>query len=447
MTTQTHRTDWWRRSQAAVDHSPRGRASATRPSTPASSVPFWALMVFILIMFLAPQSFVPALASVRIALIAAILAIATHLLDRLTRGQPFTILPRELRIALGLAAWALLLIPMSLWPGGSVYFLLSIYLKILAVFWLLINVIATPARIVRVAWMLTLIAYPLALTAVQHFVTGDFIQADIEVERIVGYDGPFVKNPNDLALVLNLILPVTVALLLAERRVLARAVLTASVILAVLGVVVTFSRAGFLTLATIFVAYLLKLRHRRERWLVGLALVLVLLAAPFLPTRYLGRVDTITSIDSDSTGSAQARWRDMVAAATYILWHPFVGAGAGMDILALNEVRGEKWLAVHNIYLEYAVDLGIPGLAMFLLLLVGSLKCAGFVQRRTASVPAFRQLFYLGEGLQISLVAFAVAANFSPGGYNLPFYLFAGLAIALKNLYADEASRARVHTA
>ena len=138
---------------------------------------------------------------------------------------------------------------------------------------------------------------------------------------------------------------------------------------------------------------------------------------------------------------------DMVAAATYILWHPFVGAGAGMDMLALNEVRGEKWLSVHNIYLEYAVDLGIPGLAMFLLLLVGSLKCAGFVQRRTASVPAFRQLFYLGEGLQISLVAFAVAANFSPGGYNLPFYLFAGLAIALKNLYADEASRARVHTA
>jgi hypothetical protein len=129
----------------------------------------------------------------------------------------------------------------------------------------------------------------------------------------------------------------------------------------------------------------------------------------------------------------------MVAAATYTIRHPVIGAGANMNILALNEIRGEKWIVVHSTYLEYAVDLGIPGLVMFLLLFIGSVKCAVFVQRRAAGVPAFRKLFYLAEGLQICLLGFAVAANFQPGGYQFPFYVFAGLAIALKSLYVSHA--------
>lgn len=444
MTAQTHRTDWWRTSQAAADHSPRSRPPASRPSTPAGAVPFWALMAFMVILLLAPQSFVPALASVRIALIAAILAIVTHLVDRFTRAQPFSLFPRELRIALGLAAWALLLVPLSLWPGGSLAFLQSVYFKTLAIFWLLINVVSTPARLVRVAWLLSLIVFPLAITAVQHFVTGEFIQANVEVERIVGYESPLAKNPNDLALILNMILPVTIALLLVERRVLPRAVLLASVLLGVLGVIVTFSRTGFLTLATIFLACLLKFRGRREQHFARIAVVLAVLALPLLPSRYFERVNTITDISSDSTGSAQARWRDMIAAATYSFSHPLVGVGAGLDMMALEQVRGPQWVSVHNTYLEYAVDLGLPGLVMFLLLLIGSVKCAALVQRRTARVPVFHELFHLAEGLQISLVAFALAANFTPGGYNFTFYVFAGLAIALKNVYLSEARRAGV---
>ena len=40
----------------------------------------------------------------------------------------------------------------------------------------------------------------------------------------------------------------------------------------------------------------------------------------------------------------------------------------GIELLVLNETVGSKWRAVHNTYLEYAVDLGVPGLALFVLL-------------------------------------------------------------------------------
>jgi putative inorganic carbon (HCO3(-)) transporter len=437
-------TDWWRASPTVADDPATASALAGPPTRPASVVPFWAILGFTVILFLSPQSFWPSLASMRIALIAATLGIGAHLLDRFTHHQPITILPRELQIAFALGAWALLIVPLSIWPGGSLSFLESVYFKTLAIFWLLINVVTTPERLVAVAWALSLIAAPVAITAVHHWVTGVIIPMNLDIKRIVGYDAPLTKNPNDLALVLNMLLPLTVALALMERRVLARGVLLASTVLGVVGVIVTFSRAGSLALGTVFVAYLVKLRGRPERRVAWVLLILALCATPLLPSRYFERLETITDIKSDSTGSAQERVRDMLAAATYILRHPLIGAGAGMDRLALNQVRGAKWLVVHDTYLEYAVDLGLPGLAMFLLLLVGSLKCTTFVQRQAAEAPAFRGLFHLAEGLQISLVAFAVAAVFEPGGYNLGFYYIAGLAIALKNVYQHEARRAAV---
>ena len=58
------------------------------------------------------------------------LGIVTHLVDRFRRGQPFTIPPRELLIALALGAWALLMVPLSLWPGGSLAFLHNMYNKL-----------------------------------------------------------------------------------------------------------------------------------------------------------------------------------------------------------------------------------------------------------------------------------------------------------------------------
>ncbi len=154
-------------------------------------------------------------------------------------------------------------------------------------------------------------------------------------------------------------------------------------------------------------------------------------------------MSTITDIQADPQGSAQARWMDMNAAADYVVRNPIVGAGIGMNVLALNEERGVAWVPVHNVYLQYAVDLGIPGLVLFLLLLRGCIKSATCVQRRCAGVAAFRELFYLAEAVQVSLIAFAVAALFHPVAYHFYFYYIAGLAIAVKGVYEAASSGSR----
>ena len=448
------RAEWWR-PDVAVDRGDRGEAPTAADSQISdSAIPFGAMMTFTFILLLAPQLYFPSLEPFHIALLTGGFAIAAHLFDTFIHRRPIPLSP-EIRIAACLVAWAIVTVPLSYSPGGSVSLLLGVYLKSLAIFWLLSDIVTTLSRLHLVAWALTLMTVPLAATALDNFNAGTFIRnldgslppgAD---PRIIGYNAPLTGNPNGLAEVLNLILPLSLALFSIARRTWVRAVLLAVIALDVIAVVVTFSRSGFLALATIFAMYLWKLRKRPEGGWAVVALVIALVCiTPLFPSNYWDRVSTITNKDSDPTSSAQHRWRDMVAAANFVVKNPIVGAGVGMNSLALYEERGpyrdyynQKWMEVHNVYLVYAVELGIPGLVLFLMLFAGCMKSTMSVQARSAGVPALRELFYLAEGIQISLIAYAVTALFDPSAYSFYFYYFAGLAVAVRAAYEAESSK------
>jgi probable O-glycosylation ligase (exosortase A-associated) len=393
-------------------------------------------MTFVVVSLIAPQTFVPALAPFRIALLTGASAVVALVWEWFVRRRPLLVPSRETWIAAALAVWASLSVVFSLWPGGSVPLLVDFF-KTLVAFWLLGTIVDTPARLRSVAWLLSVLAVPLALTGIKNFLGGVFMTDDayFPVHRIRGYEAPLTDNPNDLALMLNLILPLTVALLLIERRRGARLLLIGMALISVLAVVLTFSRGGFLTLAITGVLFGRRLFARARLGLAIAVVVMALAATPFLPSSYLNRLGTITNIQADPTGSAQERLRDTVAAAHFALSHPILGAGFGMNALALNEERGAFWKAVHNVYLQLAVELGLAGLALYLLLMAGTLKSAGAVRRATAGDPASRDLFHLADGLHVAVIAFAVSAVFHPVAYHLYFFFIAGLAVALKAIY------------
>jgi O-antigen ligase len=388
-------------------------------------------MAFTFVLLLAPQSFVPALAPLRIGLLSALLALVTYLFDRFAIGAPITRVTPEILAAAGIVIWALVTLPLSYWPGGSLAFLLDMYFKTLAIFWLLANVVGTRTRLRRAATCLVLMTLPLAALAVHAFATGQFIEDTGPVRRIAGIDAPLTQNPNDLALMLNLVLPLALALAQATGRSSVRLALLACAALDAVGVVLTFSRAGFICLSLTAILTLWRSAWRPQwRWALA-AIVLAVVLAPFLPQGYLDRLSTITDIRSDPTGSAQERWSDTLTALHYVSAHPIVGAGIGMNILALNEARGALWKNVHNVYLQYAVDLGVPGLALFLALFAGCVRATAGAMRRAAAGSAL-DLFLLAEGIQVSLLVFAVAAVFHPVAYHFYFYYVAGLAIAAR---------------
>ncbi len=419
--------DWWRTEPAP--------ATVGEPAGSAGSVPFAMVLVFTFVLVVAPQNLVPSLQPFRIAFVTAVVAAATLFFGRLAQRGPLSIVTTEIRLLAVLVLWALLTVPYSYWPSGSLRFLLEVYAKTVIVFWLLCNTVDTLARLRTVLWTLALLSIPVALTGIGHFAAGVVGTArGAALPRIAGYQAPLSANPNDMALLLNLILPLAAALAIASRRAAMRALLLAIVGVGATAVICTFSRGGFLTLVFAGALYTFRLTRRTGRArIVVLLLLAALVAIPLLPTGYLGHLDTVLHPETDPTGSAPQRWHDTLAAGRFVATHPFVGAGLGMGVLALNEVRGATWTKVHNVYLEHGVDLGVPGLLLFLLLVLTALRSA---KRARDRGPA--ELSVLAEGIHVSLAAFAFAGLFHPVAYQFYFYYVAALAVAAHQLLAVE---------
>lgn len=386
------------------------------------------------IMLLAPQALFPALAPLRIALLMAGVAAVAHVVGCLTSGRPISLVTREMSIAAGLVGWATLTIPLSYWPGGSVDTLTGLFLKSLMLFWLIANTITTVRRFRQFAWGITLMSVPIATTAVRDYLSGNVMQSS---ERIAGYDAPLTDNPNDLALTLNLILPFILLAVRSSRSCVIRVLALGIAVLNVAAVLLTFSRTGFIALLTILVGIFSGLfRSRNLAW--GVALLVALLASlPFLPSALWERWATITDVESDPTGSAQARRDQWGSALRFIVTHPVVGTGIGTGVLGLREHGSESWSEVHNAYLQYGVELGLPGLGLYLLLVVASLRSASSGRQQAGMSHDAEGAAQLAQATRLSLVAFLAAAFFHPVAYHFYFYFLVGLAVAASRLVAE----------
>jgi probable O-glycosylation ligase (exosortase A-associated) len=426
--------DWWR-------PVPRGRTAAGA----GSRVAFGALVAFTIILLLSPQAWVPVLKTFRIAFLAAGLAMLAHLLDRAVGRRSLDPLHPEMAIAAALVAWAVFTIPLSLWPGGSVEELTEHFLKAVVFGWLIGALVTTRLRLRQYTWVLVLCAVPLAVTGLVNYRSGVFLATPTSaVQRIAGYtdDGSgLAANPNDLALMLNLLIPLAAMLAATARGVLLKLTAVAVLLLSVATVVVTFSRAGFLALGATGLLLIVAIARRQPFVAFAAALAIAVIVPPLLPEGYLSRLGTITDVSSDPTGSAQGRLGDWTASVEIVAQHPITGVGLGQNILALNQIRGSTWRAVHNVYLQYAVDLGLPGLFVFLWLFAAVFRTARRVRRRAAADPALREVSLMAEGVQISLVAFAVSAFFHPIAYQFYFFCIAGLALAVKAVLGSEQPR------
>lgn len=427
---------WWRPAVTPTNEAAPRRVRHAPVST-ANVVAFRALVAFTAILLLSPQAWFPILGELRIAFLAAGTAIGAYLLDRLVRQGDIPRGNTEVAIAVMLVGWAVVTLPVSYWITGSFEVLTNQYLKAVAFFWLVSALTTTEKRLRTLAWTLVLCAIPLAATGIRNYLSGEVLTTGVPgLTRIYGYMGGsgLAANPNDLALMLNLIIPIAAAMMIGTRHFALRAVAGLAMLLSIAGVFVTFSRAGFLTLAASAVMLLAVLVRRRSAGAAALLLGVALVVPVLLPDAYFERLSTITNIQADETGSAQGRWADVVASAGIVAHNPIVGAGIGNDLLALNDYRGrDTYRSVHNAYLQYAVDLGLPGLLLFAWLHILCFRSVRRLERRAQHDEAVRTLGPLAAGIQVSLVAFFVAAMFHPIAYQFYFFTIAGLAVGLKN--------------
>src|SRR2546426_1493450 len=448
--------EWWR-SPAMV-----GPAQARPEAAPAkdSAVPFAASLIFTSVLLLAPETSIPGLGRVRLAFLMGVFAIVAYCWTRLAAGRPLMRVTREVWLVGALLGWAVITLPFSKEMSESTRVLLDVFVKSLGAFWLVSNTVTTLGRLRMTAWVLGITSLPLAAIAAWEFVSHRVIPlGESQSGRIAGYSvagtrAGLTGDANTLAMMLNLILPLTVALFFVTRRPWARGLLAVLIALDASAIVFTFSRGGFVTLGITFILYLRTLHKWRERQWVIAAVVLAMAAIPLMPRAYLDRLDTLTTINADS--SAAQRWQSIRFGLPFVLSHP-LPIGLGMNAIVLAEaeeserqsipirIGGVKecfCLGVHNTYLDYGIELGWFGLGLFILLLASCIRSATRVRDRCAGLPRLRELSVLAEGIRLTLVAFAVSAFFFPWPYYLYFYYFAGLAVSAWVVYEAEARTA-----
>jgi putative inorganic carbon (HCO3(-)) transporter len=423
---------------ASADRSARGgrRAKAGRPSRLRADnwvarrghlVTYVGLFLFTGFVFFRPYELFDAPFLGDGAQILAALTLLAYFPSQLAAEGNLTARPREVNLALLLLLAALLSVPTAISPGEAWDNFIE-FGKVILIFVVAVNVTRTERRL---RWLLVLV---LAASVVLSFSAyNDYLEGRLELrgERIKGLLGGLFDNPNDLALHLVTMLPLAVGLAFARRGLLAKVVYLLCAALFTAGIVVSFSRGGFLGLVAC--AGVLAWKHGRKNRFAVMTLGALVLAV-FIAAAPGGYGQRITSMfGGDETGSADARrdifWRSTLVA----LRHPINGIGLGNF-----HHQGQRNQVSHNAYTQVGAEMGLGALAVYVLFMVSPLRRLREVERETFGAKERDQaaFFHLAVGMQASLVGYMVCSFFASVAHVWYVYYLVAYAVCLRRLYA-----------
>jgi O-antigen ligase len=294
----------------------------------------------------------------------------------------------------------------------------------------------------HVRWLAGCLVAGAAAAAVYGLVTipsaagaADSVTAAGDLNRITGTVG----DPNLLASVLIVGLILALALALdGKRAALGRVACAGVAFICFVAVVATVSRGGIIALAAALVATVLFAGKRRGRAAVGVLIFAALAIgyfSAFATDAQQARLETADG-GSGRTDIWKVGWRMVedkpghgvgagnfnVSSIHYLLVEP--GAVERSDFIV------DTPAVAHNVYLEILAELGIPGLAMFLLVVVASIA---------ASVRAANAFDRLGEdglaliarGVAIAMCSVLASDFFLAAGYSKLLWILISFGPAL----------------
>ena len=299
------------------------------------------------------------------------------------------------------------------------------FLKVVAMFLVMVNVVRTEGRLRIMLWVVLAVSITTSIGAISDYQAGRLLDGGA---RIKGSIGGLFENPNDLALHLVTIVPLAVGLMLASRGVFKKLLYLAAAGLMVGAVIATFSRGGFLGLVAVALTLAWKF-GRKNRPLVVIASVIVVVAVMALaPGEYSARLSTIWG--GDALGSSSARqeifWRSVLVAARY----PIFGVGIGnFHFRSIHEQVS------HNSYTQVAAELGLAAFVIYVLFLIYPLKRLRKIERACVEVKEADKFYYLSVGLQASIIGYMVGSFFASVAFLWYVYYLIAFAICLRRLY------------
>jgi O-antigen ligase len=393
-----------------------------------------------------PEIF-PVLAGLPTAKVLIVLAIAAAVLGGYRTGAALfhSSIARACALLFSIAAIS---VPLSIWRGHSLDLFAGTALLTAITFVLVYRTTMGPGGLARTGYALAGAAVLLVCGGLVHGRTG-------RLQFGATYD------PNDLAFVLCMLLPILFWTMHQSAHRIVRIGWMLMIVAAVWVVLLTQSRGGLLALAAVVgtlvvtgLMFRIPLRNgngRRSR-LVLAGVVVIAMAAPIvwnaLPEDARIRLATVTDVKEDYNVTEDqvgrlSIWKRGMAALGERPWG--VGLGA---FQAAEMAQGGQFRTAHNSFVQIAVELGVVGLAVFALLLVRTFRRlgaglpAGTIQLQGVNLREGGDPANLLRYLRVSLVAYVVGGFFLSQAYAPLLYVLFAIAASCE-LLARQQSPAR----
>jgi O-antigen ligase len=428
-------------------------ASPSRDAPPAGVQPqalHWDLLLVCVAIYLGSavgrlHQVFPALLPLKPALVSGALAVGLFLLQQSGARRVTRLRGATTACVLGLLLWAALSVPGSLAPGLAYNFLTDSFIKTVVMY----VVIAGCVRAVRDVERLALVYF--AVTVLYGAVVLVRFQLgggdDWRLGHLYNYDA------NDFATLIATAMPLGLYFVLADRRLPVRLLAAAGLVVLAIGDIRSGSRGGFLALAAVAGFVLLRFTTipARSR-AAGLAIIL---AVVFFTAsdRYWSQMQTVLNPHEDYNATSETgRLKIWGRGMTYMARNPVLGVGVLNFQVAEGTISpmarrqeygvGVRWGAAHNSFVQIGAELGIPGLLMFVGLIVSVFVSLRRVARNAARVASQRNVARLAQSFMAALVGFAVGGFFLSLAYADFLYCLVALAVALHKTTRVVASRA-----
>jgi hypothetical protein len=386
---------------------------------------FW-LSAFFVIYCARPEDWIPGLKILPLAKITAILAIWGLFTSLGRTKRTFKDLPKEATLLLtmiGLLCLGAFLSPV--WRGGAVT--RSIDFAKIYVAWVLIFLLVTTFdRLRRVIFIQVISVVAVCAAAL---IKGH------STPRLNGVLGGIYSNPNDLAFAIVLSMPLALAFMVTARNTVIKTLWLCGMVLMVVALFLTASRAGFIDLVICggVTLYYFGIKGKRFYliWATALIGIVVMVSAGGKLYDRFAALSGDSTTDQGAYGSYEDRKYLMSRAVEAIEHYPVFGIGVH-NFPTYSGI----WHDVHMTYLQICAEGGIAVLVIYLMFFWRAFKNLKTLRQMKNLDPDI--VLFIGA-LQSSLVGFVVGACFAPEAYQFfPYFAVAFTATLLQTIKENE---------
>ncbi len=402
-----------------------GRRISFRASDPTRMAFFW-LSAFFVVYCARPEDWIPGLKLLPLAKITAILAMWGLFTSLGRTKRTFKDLPKEATLLLtmiGLLYVGAFLSPV--WRGGAVT--RTIDFSKIYVAWVLVFLLVTTFDRLRQVIFIQVISVVVVCAAA--------LLKGHSTPRLNGVLGGIYSNPNDLAFAIVLSMPFVLAFMVTARKTVIKAVWLCGMVVMVVAIFMTASRAGFidLVISGSVTLYYFGIKGKRY-YLIGAAALIGVVVMASAGGKLYDRFAALSgdsATDQSAYGSYEDRKYLMVRSLDAIERYPIFGVG-----LRNFPTYSLIWHDVHMTYLQVCAEGGIAVLVIYLMFFYRGFKNLKVI-RQTKNLDPDIVLFV--GALQSSLVGFVVGACFAPEAYQFfPYFAVAFTATLLQTIKENE---------